>query len=108
MNEQKFVTEKVEAFGAGIADTVNELIKDAKPLIHEASERLTELTKESLAAANKGKLSIEIKGHDLVDQAVQTIKQEPFKAMFIAAGIGAATVALISLLTRPNLHHKND
>ncbi len=34
MNEQKFVTEKVEAFGAGIADTVNELIKDAKPLIH--------------------------------------------------------------------------
>ena len=105
MNEQKFVTEKVEAFGAGIADTVNELIKDAKPLVHEASERLT---KESLAAANKGKLSIEIKGHDLVDQAVQTIRQEPFKAMFIAAGIGAATVALISLLTRPNLHHKND
>jgi len=108
MNEQKFTSEKIEAIGAGITDTVNELIKEAKPLIHEATERITELTKESLVAANKGKLSIEIKGHDLVDQAVHTIRQEPFKAMFIAAGIGAATVALISLLTRPSLHHKND
>jgi hypothetical protein len=35
-----------------------------------------------------------------MDHTSQAIRSEPFKAMLVAAGIGAATVALISILSR--------
>jgi hypothetical protein len=36
------------------------------------------------------------------------IRNEPFKAMLIAAGVGAAAVALYGLMSRSSAHHRSD
>lgn len=104
MTDRKSVNDKVEAMSAGLVDTVQDLIRDAKPLLHQATDRITdqvsELTQQSREAVRRGKRELESQGHDLMDHASKTIRQEPFKAMLVAAGIGAATVALISIMSR--------
>ena len=71
MNENKFVSDKVKALGADITDTVNDLVREAKPLLNHASNRITDhvsnLTHQGLDAANKGKHAIEKRSHDLMD-----------------------------------------
>jgi ElaB/YqjD/DUF883 family membrane-anchored ribosome-binding protein len=109
MSDRKSVNDKVEALSAGLVDTVQDLIREAKPLLHQATDRMSdqvsELTQQSREAVCRGKHELQSKGHDLMDHASQTIRQEPFKAMLVAAGIGAATVALISILSRQNSSH---
>jgi ElaB/YqjD/DUF883 family membrane-anchored ribosome-binding protein len=100
MTDQNIINEKVEAISVGFTHLIQDLIKEARPLVQEATERLSDIANESISAANRGKVSVEITGHDLVDQAVATIRHQPFKAMIIAAGVGAAAVATVSLLSR--------
>lgn len=108
MTEHKSAHDKVEALSAGIADTVHDLMREAKPLLHQATDRMTdrmsELTQQGLEAACSSKRDMEHAGHDLMDHAAHIIRHEPFKAMLIAAGVGAAAVALIGLMSRP--HHR--
>ena len=109
MTDPKSVNDKVEALSAGLVDTVQDLIREAKPLLHHATDRLTdqvsELTQQSREAVCKGKRELESQGHDLMTHASKSIRQEPFKAMLVAAGVGAATVALISILSHRHSHH---
>lgn len=111
MTERKSVNDKVEALSAGITDTVHDLMREAKPLLHHATDRMTdrvsELAQQGLDSACKGKREIEDMGHNLTDHAARMIRHEPFKAMLIAAGVGAAAVALIGLLSRPHLNHRS-
>lgn len=104
MSGMKFVNEKVKSLSADIANTVGDLVRDAKPLLNDASHRLShqvsDLTQETIDVANKGKEAIEKKGHDLIDHAAVMIRNEPFKAVLIAASIGAATVALVGMMSR--------
>lgn len=109
MTDRKSVNDKVETLSASLADTVQDLIREAKPMLHHATDRMTdqvsELTQQSRDAVCQGKRAFEHKTHDLMDHASQTIRQEPFKAMLVAAGIGAATVALITLLSHRHAYH---
>ena len=109
MTDRKSVNDKVEALSAGLVDTVQDLIREAKPLLHQATDRMTdqvgELTQQGREAVCRGKRELESKGHDLMDHASHTIRQEPFKAMLVAAGIGAAAVALISIVSHRHSHH---
>jgi hypothetical protein len=86
MTEPKSVNDKVEALSADLADTVQDLIREAKPLLHHATDRMTdrvsELAHQSMEAACQSKLD-----------------------MLIAAGIGAAAVAIISMLSRSHQQH---
>ena len=111
MNENKFVSDKVKALGADISDTVNDLMREAKPLLNHASSRISDhvndLTHQSLDAANKGKQLIEKKSHDLMDHASHMIRNEPFKAVLIAASIGAAVVAVVGMMSRSESGHHN-
>jgi ElaB/YqjD/DUF883 family membrane-anchored ribosome-binding protein len=104
MSENKFVTDKVKALGSDITDTVNDLMREAKPLLNHASNRITDhvsdLTHQGLDAANKGKHAIEKKSHDLMDQASHMIRNEPSKAVLIAASIGAAVVFVVGMMSR--------
>ncbi len=109
MSENKFASDKVKALGADISDTVNDLIREAKPHINHASSRISDhvsdLTHQSLDAAAHGKHVIEKKSHDLMDHASHMIRNEPFKAVLIAASIGAALVAVISMVSRSDSNH---
>ena len=109
MTDRKSVNDKVETLSAGLVDTMQDLIREAKPLLHQATDRMTdqvsELTQQSREAVCRGKRELESKSHDLMDRASHTIRQEPFKAMLVAAGVGAAAVALISILSHRHSHH---
>lgn len=111
MTERKSVTDKVESLGGDISDTVQDLIREAKPLLHQATEhmadRVSELTKQCGQASCKAVHKMEDAGHDLSDHAAHLIRHEPFKAMLIAAGIGAAMTAVIGLMARQRQHHSS-
>lgn len=104
------VNDKVEALGSGIAETVNDLMREAKPLLHHAadcvSDRMSELTQKGLNAAARGQHQLEHAGHDMSDHAAHMIRNEPFKAMLIAAGVGAAAVAVYGLMSRSKACHR--
>lgn len=111
MTERKSVNDKVEALGSDIAGTVQELMREAKPLLHHAadcvSDRVSELTQKGVDAAARGQHQLEHAGHDMSDHAAHMIRNEPFKAMLIAAGVGAAAVAVYGLMSRANVHHRS-
>lgn len=75
------MNDKVEALSEGLTDTVQDLLREAKPLLTHATDCVT-------------------------DRASHMIRHEPFKAMLVAAGIGAATVLLAGLMTRSNAAHR--
>lgn len=110
MNDRNSVNDKVEALGSGIAETVNDLMREAKPLLHHAadcvSDRMSELTQKGLDAAARGQHQLEHAGHDMSDHAAHMIRNEPFKAMLIAAGVGAAAVAVYGLMSRSKACHR--
>jgi ElaB/YqjD/DUF883 family membrane-anchored ribosome-binding protein len=109
MTNHQSMNDKVEAMSSGISDTVQDLIREAKPLLHQAtdrmSDRVSELAQQGLEVACKSKRELENSGHDLMDHASHMIRHEPFKAMLVAAGIGATTALLIGLMSRPRSRH---
>ena len=111
MTDRKSVNEKVEALSSDIAGTVQDLMREAKPLLHHAadcvSDRVSELTQKGMDAAARGQHKIAHAGHDMSDHAAHMIRNEPFKAMLIAAGVGAAAVAVYGLMSRSNAHHRS-
>jgi ElaB/YqjD/DUF883 family membrane-anchored ribosome-binding protein len=111
MTDHKTVNQKVDALSSGISDTVQDLLREAKPMIHSATDRMSdrvgEMTHKGMEAMRRGQHEMEHMGHDISDRASHMIRNEPFKAMLIAAGIGAATVALIGLMSRSQHHHLN-
>lgn len=111
MTERKSVNDKVEALGTDIAGTVHDLMREAKPLLHHAadcvSDRVSELTQKGMDAAARGQHQLEHASHDMSDHAAHMIRNEPFKAMLIAAGVGAAAVAVYGLMSRSNAHHRS-
>jgi len=111
MTERKSVNDKVEALSGDIASTVHDLMREAKPLLHHAadcvSDRVSELTQKSMDAAARGQHQMAHAGHDMSDHAAHMIRNEPFKAMLIAAGVGAAAVAVYGLMSRSGAHHRS-
>ena len=110
MTDRKSVNDKVEALGAGISETVHDLVREAKPMLHHATDRMAdrvhELAQQGLNVACKGQRELEDMGHDVSSRAERMVRHEPFKAMLVAAGVGAAVVALVGLMTRPHPHHR--
>ena len=108
MTDSKYVTKKVDELSAGISDTVQDLLREAKPMIHNATDRVSdrvgELAHKGMEAVRRGQHEIEHVGNDISDRATHMIRNEPFKAMLIAAGVGAAAVALIGLMARSGSH----
>lgn len=110
MNDRNSVNDKVEALGAGVSETVHDLLQEAKPLLHHAAERVTErvneVTQKGVDAVCKGKHELEKSGRDMMENASHMIRHEPFKAMLVAAGVGAATILLVGLMTRSHARHR--
>jgi ElaB/YqjD/DUF883 family membrane-anchored ribosome-binding protein len=58
----------------------------------------------SMAALRDGSEQLMKRAHLASDHTVDYIKQEPVKALFMAAAAGAALMALLSLFTRSRGH----
>jgi ElaB/YqjD/DUF883 family membrane-anchored ribosome-binding protein len=100
--------DKVETLRAELSDTVQDLMHEAKPMVekaaHRATQRVSDLAHEGMEAVCSGKQMLAHEARDASEQAMRLIRREPFKAMLIAAGVGAAAVAVVGLMTRSRSH----
>lgn len=107
MTTRTSIKDNVEAASNTIGDSIHEFIRDAKPMINQATERAENFATQSLDTASKMKSELEHTSRDLTNHATHMIRNEPFKAMLIAAGVGAAVAALVGLMVRPHTNQRD-
>ncbi len=84
----------------GLAVKVQDVRDQATPLLNRASEQASALAQRGLDAVRDSSQQLRDKAVRASDTTVQYIKDEPVKAMLIAAATGAALMALVSLMGR--------
>ncbi len=80
----------------GMADSMKSLHDQTAPLLDRASE----VAKRGVNAARETSNELMSKASQATDSTVSYIKDEPVKAMLIAAATGAALMALMSAMSR--------
>lgn len=73
----------------------------SKPLLKRASEQASALAHQSMDSWNAGSQQLRERAQQASDNTSGYIKDQPLKSMLIAAGAGAALMAIVALLARP-------
>jgi ElaB/YqjD/DUF883 family membrane-anchored ribosome-binding protein len=84
----------------GLAGTVQDMRQQAAPLLSRVTEQASALAQRGLDAARDRVEPLREKALQASDSTVSYIKDEPVKAMLIAAAAGAALMAMLSLMSR--------
>ena len=96
--------DSAQRFTIGALDTLQDKVhaaRDQAPgALSRAAEQVDELTRRGIEAAKSAKATVQEQAQRAGDRTVGYIKDEPVKAILIAAAAGAGLVALISVLTR--------
>jgi ElaB/YqjD/DUF883 family membrane-anchored ribosome-binding protein len=79
-----------------VADGVDKIA----PLLERAAGQASAITQRGIDAVLAGSQTLRSQAQRASDSTVHYIREEPVKAVLIAAATGAALVALASLLTR--------
>ena len=83
-----------------LSGSVHELRDQAAPALNRSSEQIAALAQRGVDAVRNRSQQLRDKALRASDTTVGYIKDEPVKAMLIAAATGAALMALLGLLTR--------
>lgn len=83
-----------------LASGVQDLRQQATPMLNRVGEQAAALASRGAAAVRDGSQQLRDKALHASDSTIGYIKDEPVKAMLIAAATGAALMALLGLLTR--------
>ena len=84
-----------------VAKAAHDIRQDAiDPLLNRAADRVNEMASRSADALRKGSRQARATAQRASDTTVAYVKDEPVKAMLMAAASGAALLALFNLLTR--------
>jgi ElaB/YqjD/DUF883 family membrane-anchored ribosome-binding protein len=83
----------------GLADSVQDLRQQAAPLLNRTAEQAGALAQRSVDAVRDGTQQLRDKALRVSDSTVNYVKEEPVKAMLIAAATGAALMALVNLMS---------
>ncbi len=83
-----------------LSDKVDSARDQAVPLINRLSSQAEAAARRSADMVKETSAQLRQKAHQAQETTVGYIKDEPVKAMLIAAATGAALMALISLATR--------
>ncbi len=83
-----------------LAASVLELRNQVAPLLNGRGEQIAALTQRGADAVRDSAQQLRDKALRASDTTAGYIKDDPIKAMLIAAATGAALMALVSLLTR--------
>ena len=83
-----------------MGDSIRDLGQRAAPLLSRASEQVSALAQRGVDGARDTSQQLRRHAQRASDQTVNYIKDEPVKAILIAAATTAALVALVSLLRR--------
>lgn len=84
----------------GLAGSVQDARHQVAPLLNRASEQAGALAQRSVSALRDGAQGLRDRATRATDTTVMYIKDEPLKAMLIAAATGAALMALVGMLSR--------
>jgi ElaB/YqjD/DUF883 family membrane-anchored ribosome-binding protein len=87
-----------------MADKVESAHDQAAPLINRISSQAEAAARRSMDAVRDTSAQLKDKALRAQDTTVGYIKDEPVKAMLIAAATGAALMALVGLLSRSRHH----
>lgn len=83
-----------------LAGSVQDLRQQAAPLLERATTQASALAQRSVDTVRDTAQQLRERALRASDSTVNYIKDEPVKAMLIAAATGAGLMALLSLLTR--------
>lgn len=88
----------------GAVDSVGNALQDLRqqtaPVLERASEQVSAMAHRGLESVRETTHQLRVKAEHASDSTVGYIRQEPVKAVLIAAATGAALMALISLVAR--------
>ncbi|MBC7956466.1 MAG: hypothetical protein H7Y33_11435 [Cytophagales bacterium] len=87
-----------------LAGSVQEARKQASPLLNRASEQASALAHRGLDAVRSSSQQLRQTALHATDTTAGYIKNDPIKAVLIAAATGAALMALVSLISRSRSH----
>ena len=82
-----------------LAVAVQDLRHQAAPLLHRAGDQIGALAQRGADSVRETSQQLRNKAQHASDTTVNYIKDEPVKAILIAAATGAALMALISLIS---------
>lgn len=85
-----------------LSDSVEGVRAKAMPVISRVAGEAEELARRGITAVRDGSAQLRDQAVRAGDKTVGYIKDEPVKAMLIAAAAGAALMALVALLGRSN------
>ena len=83
-----------------LAGSVQDIRQHAAPLLNRVGEQAGEMAQRSVDAIRDGSEQVRATALRASDTAVGYIREEPVKAVLIAAATGAALMAMLSLMTR--------
>ncbi len=87
-----------------LANGVQEARKQAAPLLDRAAEQASALAHRGVDAVRNGSQQLRNTALHATDTTAGYIKNDPIKAVLIAAATGAALMALMSLISRSRHH----
>lgn len=82
------------------ADSLQELRHHTAPVLERVSEQVSTMAHRGIDRARETSHQLRIGARHASDSTLNYVKEEPVKAMLIAAATGAVLLALTSLLTR--------
>ncbi|MES2958894.1 MAG: hypothetical protein V4792_11935 [Pseudomonadota bacterium] len=97
---QRLANETLDSLSGSVHDVRDRVA----PVLNRSSEQIAALAQRGVDAVRDGSQQLKDKALRASDNTVGYIKDEPVKAMLIAAATGAALMALIGLLTRSRNH----
>jgi ElaB/YqjD/DUF883 family membrane-anchored ribosome-binding protein len=89
---------------AGSSATLDRAAEKISQVSERAAERASEVARQSARKLTDGSQQVKMKFNEVSDSAIAYVKDEPVRAMLIAAGVGAALMALAGLLGRTRHH----
>jgi ElaB/YqjD/DUF883 family membrane-anchored ribosome-binding protein len=83
-----------------VADSLQDLRRQSTPMLERASEQVSAMAHRGVDSVRENSHQVRVKAEHASDTTVNYIRQEPVKAVLIAAATGAALMALMNLVAR--------
>lgn len=83
-----------------LAGSVQDMRHQTAPMLNRATEQVSELAQLGVDSVREASQQLRDKALRASDNTVNYIKDEPVKALLIAAATGAALMAMVSLMSR--------
>lgn len=87
-----------------LSASVHDLREQAVPALNRATEQASALAHRSLSSVRQASQHLRDKAARASDSTVNYVRDEPVKAMLIAAATGAVLMALMSMLSHTRHH----